>query len=162
MSMEISQNGLEFIKNEEGCILHPYRDQAGLLSIGVGHLLTSSEKAAGAVTINGASVPYANGITEQQALDLLRQDVKRTEDAINNLVKRRLTQNQFDACVSLAFNIGTGGFAASSALVAINAGKLDEVAADFAKWNKITVGGQRQVCDDLVARRQREGELFNA
>ena len=161
MNMKTSANGLQFLKNEEGMVLHIYKDKAGLPTIGIGHLLTKFELASHIVNINGVPVSLTGGITEQQALDLLAQDMGRFEDVINSYVKTQLTQNQFDAMESLSYNIGDGGFEQSSALVAINAGKFDEVPADIMKWNKITVNGQHVVDEELTERRAREVKLWN-
>jgi lysozyme len=154
--MEMSEHGLELLKDWEGCILHAYKDSAGLPTIGIGHLLTASEKAAKSILINGEHVPYLSGITERQALDLLAQDVSPAVAAVNKAVTVSVTQNQFDALVSFAFNIGTNGMRSSTAVAMLNAGKIDEVPGWLAKWNK--AGGK--VCDGLIVRRRNEIALF--
>ena len=154
--MKLSENGLEFLKNAEGMILHVYKDAAGLPTIGIGHLLTSAEKASGFVNIAGKAVEVAHGITEQQALDLLAQDVAPAETAVSKAVTAPMSQNQFDAFVSMAFNIGTNGFRSSTAVAMFNAGELDQVPVWMAKWNK--AGGK--VCEGLVERRANEIALF--
>lgn len=158
--MKLSTKGLKLLEQWEGDVLHVYKDQAGLPTIGIGHLLTKRELMANAVIINGVSVSLANGITEQQSLDLLAQDIAPFEAEVNAHVKVPLTQDQFDALVIFTFNIGSGGFESSSALAAINAGRMGEVPADMMKWNKITVKGQHVVCDGLVERRNKEIKLW--
>lgn len=158
--MKMSANGLEFLKEAEGCVLHVYKDQAGKPTIGVGHLLTPSERRNGVINIAGKQVIYAPAITMQQALDLLAQDVKPVEDVINEAVKVTLNQNQFDALVSFTFNVGIGGFRSSTALKVLNAGDYNDVPLWLAKWNKVTVDGVLKVCDDLVSRRAKECELW--
>lgn len=154
--MKMSENGLRLLTEWEGCILHVYKDQAGYPTIGVGHLLTETEKKTGYINIAGNKVEYAHGITEGQATALLAQDVRPAEAAVNAAVKTEINQNQFDALVSFAFNVGVGGFRSSTALKKINEGKLDEVPAWLAKWNK--AGGK--VCDGLVVRRRNEIKLW--
>lgn len=162
--MKTSDNALRLLASDdyEGCVLHVYKDAAGLPTIGVGHLLTSLEKAQKTVSINGAHVSYTNGITMRQALDLLAQDVKSAEDTVNSHIKLPLTQNQFDALVIFTFNIGVGGFNSSSVLADFNQADLTDIPADMRKWNKITdpVTKQHIVCDGLVKRRELEIKLF--
>lgn len=161
-AMNVSLNGLEKLKDWEGCVLRVYKDSAGLPTIGIGHLLAKSELLSGYLTIKGVSVPFATGITEQQALDLLDQDLDQFEWAVNKKVSVPLAQNQFDALVAFAFNIGVGGFTASSALKAVNSSNLDEVPNLMQRWNKITdpKTGQKVVCEGLVSRRNKEIALF--
>ena len=156
--MQISDKGLQFIKDVEGVVLHIYHDQAGLETIGVGHLLTSSEKATGVINIKGNKVIAANGITAQQALDLLAQDVAPAVSAVYSAVKVPINQNQVDALTSFAFNVGTNGMRSSTAIAMLNAGKFDQVGPWLAKWDK--AGGK--VCSDLVERRAKEIALFYA
>ncbi len=158
--MKISDNGLHLLAEWEGVVNHTYLDSAGLQSLGVGHLLTSLEKATGCVNIKGQHVLTANGITMRQALDLLAQDVAVAENAVNEHIKVPLTQNQFDALVIFTFNIGTGGFGTSSVLKDINSKDFADVPNDFRKWNKVTINGQHVVDKGLVRRRELEIKLF--
>jgi GH24 family phage-related lysozyme (muramidase) len=140
--MKTSRRGLEFIKSEEGCVLHVYQDQAGYPTIGVGHLIKAGER--------------FTAITEDEALELLAQDAKVAEDAVNRNVKVPLTQNQFDALVSFTFNCGTGALEKSTLLKLLNQGQYDAVPGELAKWVK--AGGK--TLQGLVNRRRHEGELF--
>lgn len=90
--MTTSQAGIDLIKQFEGCRLTAYKDSVGVLTIGYGHT-------------NG--VTAGQKITQIQAEDFLRQDLARFEKAVSNL-GRSLSQNQFDALVSFAFNCGEG------------------------------------------------------
>ena len=78
------------------------------------------------------------------------------ESAVNAAVKVNITQAQFDACVSLAYNIGTGAFANSDIVANINAGKIGHACVDFPSWR--LSGGQILV--GLQRRRQSEMEFF--
>ena len=156
--MKMSANGLEKLKEWEGQVLHVYRDAAGLKTIGIGHLLTEAEKKTGYINIAGQQVEFAHGITERQALGLLAQDVAPAESAVNKAVDVPINQNQFDALVSFAFNVGTNGMRSSTAIAMLNAGKTEQVVPWLAKWNK--AGGK--VCDGLVVRRRNEIALFLA
>ena len=155
--MEMSEHGLELLKQWEGFKNTVYKDSAGLPTIGVGHLITSAEQSSGTITINGVAVPYANGLTDQQVLDLLAQDVKPAENTVNNGVKVALNQNQFDALVSFTFNVGSGSFNSSTLLKVLNQGQYDQVPDQLRRWNK--AGGK--VVQGLVNRRENEIKLWN-
>ena len=130
--MNVSDNGIEFLILKEGLKLNVYKDVVGLLTIGVGHLITKEEKASG--TIYGIS--YKDGITKEQALEIKKNDLAKFEEGVTNLVKVDVTQNEFDALVSLSFNIGIGAFGKSTLLKFLNGGKSKlEVSDEFLKWN---------------------------
>lgn len=91
--MKISDKGLDLIKKFEGCKLTAYRCPAGVLTIGYGH--------------TGADVKEGQKITQKKANELLKADVEKFEKHVNTYKKYyRFTQNEFDALVSFAFNIG--------------------------------------------------------
>jgi lysozyme len=156
-TMQMSENGLELLKQWEGFELKVYKDSAGLLTIGVGHLLTKSELSSGKIVINGVTVKYANGLTEQQALDLLSQDVQPAEQTVNTNVKVPLNQNQFDALVSFTFNVGGGAFKSSTLLKVLNQKQYTEVPTQLLRWTR--AGGK--VVQGLLNRRQNEIKLWN-
>ena len=143
--MQINQTGLDLIKRFEGLRLDAYQDVAGIWTIGYGHIKTAKA---------------GMKITEQQAEDLLRDDLKDAESAVKSPIKVAINDNEFSALVSLAFNIGRGAFGKSSALKLLN--KDDRIgAADAIElWNKSTVGGKKVVIPGLVARRAAEKGLF--
>ena len=155
--METSEPGLELLKQWEGFKLNVYKDSAGLATIGVGHLITKSELSSGNIVINGVAVKYAGGLTDQQVLDLLSQDVKPAEQSVNNGVKVPLNQNQFDALVSFTFNVGGGAFASSTLLKVLNQKQYTEVPNQLLRWTR--AGGK--VVQGLVNRRQNEIKLWN-
>lgn len=155
--MQMSENGLELLKQWEGFKLNVYNDSAGLPTIGVGHLITQSERNSGNIVINGVAVKYASGLTDQQVVDLLSQDVQPAEQSVNNGVKVPLNQNQFDALVSFTFNVGGGAFAGSTLLKVLNQQQYDQVPDQLLRWTK--AGGQ--VVQGLVNRRQNEIKLWN-
>jgi lysozyme len=149
--MKTSQGGLDFIISNEALILHPYRDQVGKWTIGVGHLLTPDELNSGKMLIDGQYVAWrADYLTEQQGMALLAQDVQRFEDAVNSY-ELVLTQNQFDVLVDFAFNAGEG------ALSHLLSHGLEEVPNQLPRWCR----GGGQVIDALVTRRAAEVERWN-
>ena len=157
MNMNLSEHGLELLKEWEGFKQTVYKDSAGLPTIGTGHLLTKSELSSGKITINGVPVSYENGLTEQQVTDLLAQDVQPAAAAVNNNVKVPLDQNQFDALVSFTFNVGVGAFTGSTLLKLLNQGQYDQVPDQLLRWTR--AGGQ--VVQGLVNRRNNEIKLWN-
>ena len=153
----MSEHGLELIKQWEGFKPDVYKDSAGLPTIGVGHLITKSQQTTGEIVIGGLPVQYANGLTGQQVLDLLSQDVQPAEQAVNNGVKVALDQNQFDALVSFTFNVGVGAFTSSTLLKVLNQSQYDGVPDQLRRWNK--AGGK--VVQGLVNRRENEVKLWS-
>lgn len=154
----MSQNGTKLLAEWEGLRTEVYDDAAGLPTIGVGHLLTQNERDTGRITIKGQAVDYQQGLSEQQVLDLLAQDLERFEAAVNDGVQVALNQNQFDALVSFAFNVGRQAFKSSTLLKKLNQGLYDEVPAQLRRWNK--AGGN--VIQGLVNRREKEIALWQS
>jgi lysozyme len=149
--MKTSAKGRQFIAAMEGTVLHVYLDSAGLPTAGVGHLLTVAER----------NVYRVNqSVTKAECDAWLAKDLKEAEDAVNNSVTVKITQNQFDALVSLAFNIGTGAFSRSVVVKKCNAGDNVGSANAFQSWNKATVNGKKMIIEGLVKRRNKERRLF--
>ena len=141
--MQISKAGLDLIKEFEGLYLKAYRCPAGVPTIGYGHT---------------AGVAMGQTITQQQADDYLRRDVRQFERAVERQVSVPLTQGQFDALVSFAFNLGEGALAQSTLLRLLNAGDYAGAAAQFDRWNKAS----GRVLPGLVRRRAAERALFES
>ena len=156
--MKMSQKGKELLRDWEGVELEVYKDSAGLETIGVGHLLTDHEKETGIITIDGVAVLYENGLTPEEVLDLLGQDLERFETAVNQSVKVDIGQNQFDALVSFAFNVGVANFKSSTLLKRLNAAAYREVPEQLRRWNK--AGGK--VVQGLINRREKEITLWDS
>jgi lysozyme len=155
--MQMSSHGLALLKQWEGFESKVYRDSAGLPTIGVGHLLTKSELSSGKISINGVPVRYVNGLTDQQVLDLLSQDVQPAQKTVNTNVKVALSPNQFDTLVSFTFNVGVAAFIGSTLLKLLNQAHYAEVPNQLLRWTR--TGGQ--VVQGLVNRRQNEIKLWN-
>jgi len=143
---------------EDSSKYYYYMDPINLPTIGIGHLLTTTEKATGMININGKNVDYRNGLTLAQVHELKMQDVKRFVDAVNKYIKVPLTQNQFDALVSWSLNVGAGRLDPKVTTLArkLNAGDYAGAADQFLVWNK--AGGR--VLTGLTNRRKAERELF--
>ncbi len=150
--MQMSETGQKKLAAWEGLRSRAYRDAAGKLTIGVGHLLTKSELSLGRIWIKGALVPSAAGLTDRQALDLLGQDLEGAENAVNEGVEVELRQPQFDALVSFCFNVGAAAFKNSTLLRRLNQGGYEEVPGQLRRW----VHCNGAVAPGLVNRREQE------
>jgi lysozyme len=127
--MKISKQGLDFIKSFESFVPYVYDDKKAPVK-GV-YREWKGEKVKGTLTIgyghtDAAAHPLkiARGlrITEAEAVDVLDVDLDECEEDVLNLVKQPLSQGQFDACVSLVFNMGSGNFRKSTLLKRLNKG----------------------------------------
>ena len=164
----ISDQGIEELKAMESVEPYVYTCQAGHQTIGVGHRLKLHELKSGLLIIDGLAVRWIDGLSTEQINGLMRADLSEAECAVNDSVTVPLTDNQFAALVSLAFNIGSEGFKTSSVVRVLNQGRYDLVPGFMRMWNKITV----QVCDvdgckkvkkvskGLVNRREKEVALW--
>lgn len=152
--MKTSKEGLEMIMKAEGWVPTVYLCQAGHPTIGYGHLITPEERKAG--TFEGRT------LTEAEGLALLQQDVRRFEVGIGKLVKVKLSQNQFDALVDFAFNLGLEALKNSTLLRRLNDGDYN-LAGEFSKWCRARnpKTGRLEVLSGLVRRRKREADLFS-
>ncbi|MGM1187360.1 lysozyme, partial [Serratia liquefaciens] len=101
-------------------------------------------------------VKQGDCITQEQAEQFLSDDLAVFELTANSAIKRPMTQNQFDAMVSLAFNIGGSAFAGSTLVKKFNAGDAKGAADEFPKWKNS--GGK--IMPGLVKRRAAERETF--
>lgn len=145
----ISQKGLDFIKKEEKFMPNVYFDAVGVRTIGYGHVIKSFENFEGKT------------LTEAEATELMKQDLKPKINTILSKVNRPLKQNELDALASLVFNIGSSAFRDSTVLRRINNGESKERISEAWKWwNKGTVQGVKVTLKGLVNRRAEEVELF--
>ena len=144
--MVVSLFGVDIICGFEGKRLAAYDDGVGVWTIGFGTT----------VYPNGIKVKKGDTCTEAQAKAYMAHDLKKFESAVNNAVKVPLSQNQFDALVSLAYNIGTNAFSKSTLVKKLNANDNRAAADQFDVW--VNAGGKRM--QGLVNRRAKEKSLF--
>ena len=121
--MKTSAYGLLLLEEREGDRLQAYPDSRGLWTIGIGHLSNAFFR-----------VFPGLRITKRQEMNLLAHDVASVEAAINSCVGVDLKQCQFDALVSLGYNIGVGGLTHSAVVHHINEGRMDLAAKAFMEW----------------------------
>jgi len=151
--MNVSQNGIGFIKATRGFQPKAYLNASGLWAIGYGHK---------------NNITAGDVITPEEAEVLLHQDIKRCSDIVNSAVDIPLTQNQFDALVSLTLDIGAGKRGVSSGLVELRSGQPSTLlmflnqgcyaaaAEQFGSWiyvNNILI-------KELIYRRECEKNIF--
>ena len=144
--MKTSSNGTALIKEFEGFMASAYLCPAVVWTIGIGTT----------VYPNGTKVKKGDKCTQEQALEYLQHDLKSFEKTVNDSVKVPLSQNQFDALVSLSYNIGSGAFKNSTLLKKLNAKDYAGASDQFLVWNK----GGGKVLKGLVKRRASERALF--
>ena len=143
LKLRTSQAGIDLVKEYEGLRLTVYKDSAGKPTIGYGHLIKPGEN-------------FSTGISAKKAELMLANDLLATEDSVQRLVNLPLTQGQFDALVSLVFNIGAGQLQKSTLLRKLDTGDLAGAAEEFLRWNK--AGGK--VVEGLRRRRIAEKKMF--
>jgi lysozyme len=145
--MKVNADGYALLKKFEGCVLKAYKCPAGVWTIGFGNTFYE----------DGTKVKEGDVITQQRADELAKYIVEQFATSIRAMIKQPLNENQFSACVSLAYNIGTGGFKKSSVLRKLNVNPTDPTIADsFRLWNK----GGGVILKGLVRRREAEIELY--
>lgn len=143
MAKKIGQAGLDIIKSFEGCRLEAYKCPAGVWTIGYGHT----------GKVDGKAIRRGMEITNSKATELLKEDVSKFEDAVEKYDdKYKWNQNQFDALVSFAFNIGS-----IDQLTANGTRTIEEISNKILAYNK--AGGK--VLEGLKRRRTAEKELFD-
>lgn len=165
-NMKMSNEGINWLKSKEDKVLdkngnhvvyddqtkQPVPEGAPLPSgatIGYGHLIKPGED-------------FRSGITEQAATELLRDDIATAERAVRDNIMVPLTQNQYDALVSLAYNIGNGAFASSTVVQYINnsdftSSKYPSLESAWRAWNRT----QGAVSNGLINRRNYEWNMYN-
>ncbi|MFW2160601.1 lysozyme [Acinetobacter beijerinckii] len=142
----ISSIGIQLITSFEDLKLKSYDDGVGVWTIGYGTTIYP----------NSVAVKKGDSCTLEQAKSFFQHDLRRFQTAVNDAVNIPLSQNQFDALVSLAYNIGTNAFKTSTLVKYLNALDYKAAADQFLVWNK--AGGS--VLKGLVRRREAERALF--
>lgn len=149
MARTVNRETIEHVKRWEGLKLTAYPDPGSRdgnpMTIGFGHVSDGFLKVTRGLTIS-----------PKQAEDALEYDLNETAAKVDELVKVELSDNQFGALVSFAFNVGTGAFAKSTLLKKLNKGDYAAVPAELARWTK----NDGKVMQGLVNRRAAEAGLW--
>ncbi len=133
--------GLALIKKFEGCELEAYQCSAGVWTIGYGHT---------------KGVAPGDSVSQEEAEQMLVDELHEYESYVNEYVTVALSQNQFDALVSWVYNLGPANLKASTMLKVLNSGEYEDVPAQMKRWNK--AGGK--VLEGLIRRREAEACLY--
>ena len=145
--MNIGKKGLTLIKEFEGCKLTSYKCPAGVWTIGIGSTRYS----------DGSPVKQGQTLASIEAAMLLLSKTLAPYEHAVNAIKVELTQNEFDALVSLTYNIGAGNLAKSTLVKMLKADDSKaEIAKQFLRWNK----ANGKPLAGLTRRRNAEAELF--
>lgn len=144
--MNASEDGISIIKQFEG-----FRPEA--------YLPTSDDVPTvgfGTTRIDGKPVPLGLKVTEEEAEELLKKDIRIAEETVSRLVDVDISQAQRDALISFVYNIGSGNFASSTLLKKLNEGDFEGAQKEFGRWNK----QNKKELPGLTERRRAEAELF--
>lgn len=140
---ELDKRGIDFLIHEEGCMLKPYLDTVGVPTIGVGNTYYEDGRK---VTMKDPP------ITKERAIQLFKRIVKHYEECVWSVTRDDINQNQFNALVSLCYNIGVNGFKGSTLVRKVNEDPNNKVIKYcFEMWSKQP---------ELLPRRKREWALY--
>ena len=148
--MTLSPAGLARLKSYEACSLVVYSDQAGLPTIGWGHLIRPGED-------------FSRGLTISQAEALLHRDLVPRLAALDSMLEVEVMQEAYDSCASLLYNIGETEFRKSSFLRAVNSKAThDIIRSSLKRWCKVTdkKTGQKVNSAGLMNRRAEEAKAW--
>lgn len=160
---QVSDSLIRFIKHEEGSltdkgepILKAYKLGDRMITVGWGH----AEK------IRKSKYKPGQTISRQEAEQLLNTDIKEAEDAINDVlatwdkkgIEYNINQDMYDAMVSMAFNMGRGGFRNSDFIQLVKKGKYEEARDEIKKTSKRSF----RKFPGLKIRREKESNLFGS
>jgi len=156
--MNVSADAIKMIAHHEGVRFRPYRCPARLHTVGVGHVMYPDQAKIpmdqrGAYPLH----PEDNRTFSKDEVDgILRSDLQRFERGVGQLIPVALTQGQFDACVSFAFNVGLGTLQRSTFRQKVLRGEKDAAIASLLQYCK--AGGK--VLRGLENRRKDEAAMF--
>lgn len=144
-------SGQKFLAKAEGTRYTSYLDSVNIWTIGRGIIHYE----------DGTKVKKGDTISADREEKLFQNTVKKYVANVNAKVTSNINQNQFNALVSICYNIGINGFNGSTLLKKVNKNPSDPtIRNSFAVWNKGTIKGKKQVIQGLVNRRKSESDLY--
>ena len=171
--MKTSALGQQFIKSFEQLVLTAYPDPAsplGQACVGMRLKLTDYHRVLNWGALSGRpwtigyghtkNVNHGMACDEAQADAWFAEELHQFERDVERLVKKPLTQQQFDALISFVYNLGSGNLSVSSLLRKLNAGDYAGARDQFAVWNKAMVNGVLKPMAGLTSRREAEAKIF--
>lgn len=145
--MKLNKQGYDLIKQFEGLRLNAYQDSAGIWTIGYGNINYE----------DFTKVKKGDKVSQQRAEEIFKFFADRFARQVDAVITKPVTQNQFNAVVSLAYNIGISAFQKSTLLRKLNANPNDStIRNEFLKW--VNAGGKK--IQGLVNRREKEARLY--
>ncbi len=145
--MRLDKQGYDLIKQFEGCKLTAYQDSVGVWTIGYGSTYYE----------NMQKVKKGDKVSQQRANEIFEFVANRFARNVDDIITSQPSQNQFNAVVSLAYNIGLGNFQKSTLLKKLNRNPNDKTIKDeFMKW--INAGGKP--LQGLINRRKKEAGIY--
>ena len=146
--MKLNNAGYQLICEFEGLRLKPYLCSAKISTIGYGNTYYP----------NGKRVTLLDEpITKEYAFEIFKVIADKFGKRVSEMVKKPLTQNQFNALVSFAYNVGTGAFSTSTLLKKVNANPNDlTIRNEFARW----IRANGKIVNGLVNRRKKESDVY--
>jgi lysozyme len=146
--MKLNNAGYQLICEFEGLRLKPYLCSAKVPTIGYGNTYYP----------NGKRVTLLDEpITKEYAFEIFKVIADKFGKRVLSMVKKPLTQNQFNALVSFVYNVGTGAFSTSTLLKKVNANPNDlTIRNEFARWTR----ANGKIVNGLVNRRKKESDVY--
>lgn len=155
--MQLSKKGSDFIKSYERFMSNPYRDAVGVWTIGFGNTYYEDRR-----KVSGSDKPISEVRASELKQNIINMDFAPAVNLLfaDEIARGQINQNQFDALLSLAYNIGTRGLAGSSVYKNIKRGNYEAAADSFLAWNKGRVNGKLVELRGLTRRRNDERAMF--
>lgn len=146
LKINLSKKGLAFLAGLEGIGLTKYLDSVGVATIGIGSTRSDIPDL--------ASWSWDKKITIEEAFDLYQKHLEKYVEAVNKALKVPVFQHQFDALVSICYNIGVNGMAKSTFIKRVNSGSPDEeVSKAILMWD---------IPKEIIGRRTKEAKLYTS
>lgn len=157
--MQLSDNGFDLIADFEGFRSAPYLDAVGVATIGYGNTYYTDGR-----KVKMTDKPLSKEEAKLLKLAIINQDFSPAVNLMfaEEIEQGKITQNMFDALISLSYNIGIRGLASSSVYKYIKAGDFQKASDAFLSWNKGRVNGKLVELKGLTRRRNAERDLFLA
>ena len=156
--MNVSDKTIHMIKHHAGVKTRPYQCPALLWTVGVGHVIDPTHARVPLAERKALPIPagWDRTLSSEEIDNILKADLQRFEAGVHRLCPGEITQGQFDALVSFAFNVGLGNLQNSTLRMKHNRKDFEGAADEFLKWNK--AGGK--VLKGLDNRRKDERALY--
>ena len=145
--INIDNKGIDLIKSFEGFESKAYKCPAGVVTIGYG----------ATYWLDGSKIVIGQTITEEKAVELLKAMLVSYNKAVDSMTRDNITQGQFNALVSFAYNCGVNALKGSTLLKKVNLNPNDpSIEKEFLKWNK----ANGKVLSGLTNRRIAESKMY--